>query len=112
MKTKKIDLLTSSELESIQQRPFYVPGHPYLWVLSYGWAVVGFYVRHETPLTIRVAHTNHFRNANRDYGTLIREGADDKCEWRYEGDDLISFQHIIKVSTFGGEVPRGPIRVC
>lgn len=108
MAKKPVKFLSTEEMEEC--KPLYIPGKPLMWVMSFGWAIVGYYVRHETPLRIRVAHANFFRNANKDYGRLAREGADSNCEWRYEGNEELSFQHIIRTVEFLGEVPNGPIR--
>jgi hypothetical protein len=109
MAKKPIVTLTPDEI-SEHKSPYYVPGRPYVWVMGFGWCIVGYYVRHENPLTIVVAHANHFRNAKVDYGQLIREGPAADCEWRYEGTDLLPFHAIQRVAPYGGEVPRGRIR--
>lgn len=109
---KKKDLLTEKELDQFQDAgPFYVPGKPYMWVMSFGWCIIGFYIGHETPLTIRVAHANHFQNAGVDYGVLAQEGPDPTktCQWRYEGNSLLSFHSILRADDYGGSVPRGRI---
>lgn len=88
----------------------YKPGHSYCWVMGFGWCIVGFYIEHLSPLTIRVAHANHFRNANKDYGKLMQEGAGKECEWRYEGNEELTVPAIQRVGEYLGEVPRGNIR--
>lgn len=103
------DRMTDAELAE-EATPLLVPGRPYLFVMGFGWSIVAFYVRHETPLTIRVAHANHFRNAHKDYGLLITEGAGDDCEWRYEGRAHLSVTAIQRITTYAGEVPRARIR--
>ena len=102
----KMDVLSNDEIMKEKSEPFYVPGRPYLFVMGFGWAVVGFYICHESPMKIRVAHANHFRNANKDYGKLVTEGAGKDCEWRYEGRSLLNETAIQRVDTYAGEVPR------
>lgn len=104
-----VDKLDDDELETLKRKPSYEEGRPYLWTMSFGWAVVGFYVRHESALKIMVAHTNHFRNAGVDYGRMAQEGPSASCEWRYEGFDQLSVPHIVKVQEYFGEVPRGRV---
>jgi len=104
------DKLRASELEAAKSQPVYEPGKAYLFVLTFGWAVVGYYVDRPDPLTIRVMHCNHFRNAGKDYGRLIAEGGGRECEWRYEGLARLSVPHVIRVADYHGEVPSGPIR--
>ena len=110
MTKKPIDTLSAKEIMAAKETPFYTPGHPYLWVQGFGWASVGFYVCHEGPFLIRVAHCNHFKNAGKHYGALIQEGSD-TAEWRYEGDTLINVHDIIRHHHFGGTVHRGAIRM-
>lgn len=107
---KKLKRLSSEDLQRIRESgPFYIPGKPYMWVMGFGWCIVGFYVCHENPLTIRVAHANHFRNAGVDYGVMANEGPAESCEWRYEGNDLLSFHSVIRVIEYHGEVPCGRV---
>jgi hypothetical protein len=108
-KSKKGRHLTPDELK-VYDKPFWVPGKPVMLVQSFGWCVVGFYVRHETPLQIRLAHINHFRNAGVDYGVIAREGPGADCEWRYEGDGTVNVNHVLRNLNYGGEVPTSRIR--
>ena len=116
VKTKKLiteprDLLDPAELELESRTPLLIPGHPYLWVLTHGWAVVGFFVKWETPLRIRLAHASHFHDAGKNYERIAQEGIDKKEAWRYEGAEEINFAHEIRVCRYMGQVPRGPIHV-
>lgn len=108
MKKTKQDRLAPEELAN-QQQPYYEFGKPYTWVMGFGWCIIGFYVRHENPLLIRVAHANHFKNAKVDYGRIMTEGPPTGCEWRYEGSVLLLLHAIQRVGEYHGEVPRGPI---
>jgi hypothetical protein len=105
---KKRDELTEAEVAS-RRGPYYEPGRPYRWILSFGWVVTGFYITHQDPLTIRVAHANYTRNAGTDWGAFAVEGAPETCDWKYEGEDLLYIPHIQRVSEYHGEVPRGRI---
>jgi len=107
MAKAKREILDSTELAELQERPYYEAGKPYLWTLGFGWAIVGFFVKHTTPTRMMVAHANHFRNAGKDYGRLALEGAGPECEWRYEGLDEINMLHVLKAQEYFGEVPRG-----
>lgn len=102
--------LTPEELQAARDYKFYVPGRPYLWVLSYGWCMVGFYVEHTTPLRIRVEHGNYYRNAHKSHAELAREGPKPETEWRYVGRDEISFHHVIHVFEYMADVPRDMIK--
>lgn len=102
-------LLPAGDLDAVRGVPIYEPGRPYLWVLTYGWAIVGYYADRPEPLIIRVAHANHFRSAGRDYGRLAREGGDSSTQWRYEGTTLIYLPQIHHVDHYMGEVPHGRI---
>jgi hypothetical protein len=104
----KRDRLKPEELLAFKQ-PLYEPGLPYIWTLTFGWACVGFYVRHETPLRIRVAHANYFKNAQKSYADLARTGGATNTEWRYLGNYEITVPHIIGTGEYLAEVPRGPI---
>lgn len=86
--------------ESIYER-----GKSFLWVMSHGWGIIGFYIRHENPLHIRVAHANFFRDAHVDYGTLANEGGVISTEWRYIGNSLITVPHIIRADEYWEKVP-------
>jgi hypothetical protein len=109
-KPRKRDVLNQDELATLDDMKFYVPGRAYLWVMGFGWAIVGYYVKHENPLVIRAAHASHFRNAGKDYGLLIQEGGSSQTEWRYEGNELLHFHAIQRVTEYYGEVHRGNIR--
>jgi hypothetical protein len=78
--------------------------------MSYGWCIVGFYIEHISPLIIRVAHANHFHQAHKDYGALMRDGGSPNTEWRYEGNNELTIPHIIRAGEYGGKVPRGPVK--
>lgn len=109
-KNKTAKVMSEDELEALTDAgPFYIPGRPYMWVMGFGWCIVGFYVCHESPLTIRVAHANHFRNAGVDYGEMAQKGPGANCEWRYEGNSLLHFHAIQRADEYNGEVPLGPI---
>src|SRR5581483_458658 len=99
------DELTEEQVEKFN-KTIYEKGKPYLWVKGFGWGIVGFYIDHLSPLFIRVAHCNHFRNAGKDYGRLAIEGAGDECEWRYEGNAEINVMAIQRVVEYHGKVPR------
>ena len=103
----KTTRLTEAELEAVRREPIYEPGRAYLWVLTYGWAIVGYFADRPEPLVIRVAHGNHFRAAGRDYGRLSQEGGDASTQWRYEGTVLIYMPQVHHVDRYAGEVPRG-----
>ena len=104
---KKQDKLDFAEIEAIRSQPILIAGEPYLFVMTYGWAIVGFFVDRPEPLIIRVAHANHFRNAQKDYGRLAMEGGEDNCEWRYEGTSKLAFAQIHHIDDYYGKVPRG-----
>lgn len=107
-KQKVTKYLTREELENVPT--FWEPGKPVMLVLTFGWCIVGFYVRHETPLQIRVKHANHFRNAGVDYGVMSQKGPASTCEWRYEGDETINVNHIIRSIEYGGDIPTSRVR--
>lgn len=115
MKVKKIEYgnrsrLPDDELMKLQKRPsLYEPGLPYHWVLTYGWAIVGYYVKHETPLKILVAHANFYIQAHVDHGQLVIKGGSPQTEWRYRGLKLIYEPQVIHVAEYHAEVPHGPI---
>lgn len=111
-KTKqKRDILPEAELDKYQEtESVLVAGEPYLWIMDFGWAKIGFYVKHLAPNRILVAHCNHFRNAGKDYGRLATEGAGSDCEWRYEGVLVeLNTSHILQTSPYYGTVNRGII---
>ena len=108
-KSTKGKRLSAEELQAYEA-PFWQPGKPVMLVMSFGWCVVGFYVRHETPLQIRLAHVNHFRNAGVDYGVMATEGPGSNCEWRYEGSGVVNINHVLRSLDYGGEVPTSRIR--
>ena len=89
---------------------FYVPDKAYLFVMTFGWAIVGRYVRHESPLHIVVKDASHFKNAGVDYGVLANKGPGPSCEWRYEGNALLNVSHIIRAVEYKGKVNGSPIR--
>lgn len=103
------ETLSRKELEEAIHRPFYEPGKPYLWVLGFGWGIVGFYVRHETPLKIRVCHASYFHQAHKSWADLARTGGASNTEWRYLGDELVTDIHVIHVAPYHGEVHRGTV---
>lgn len=101
------DRLDEAEL---QVRPFYEPGRPYLWTMGFGWGFVGFFVRMESPLEIRVAHANYFRQAHMTWGRLARTGGSEQTTWVYVGDKLLNRTMVLSADLFLGDVPRGPVR--
>ncbi len=108
----KKDKLSTKELSELTELlSVLVPGEPYLWVLDFGWANIGYYVKHLTPNKILVAHCSHFANAGKDYGKIANEGIDDKSAvWRYEGRVVeINTLHVIKTVPYNGKVHRGNI---
>lgn len=102
----KRDFLDAATLKHLANKPHYVPGQPYLWVMGFGWSVIGFYVKHETPIRIKVAHTNFFRNAGVDYGKIAAGEIPDTCEWRYIGVTCINDSAVQRADEFWGKVPR------
>lgn len=106
-----MDKLSEEELEKYQGvATVLVPGLPYMWLMGFGWAKIGFYVKHVAPNRVLVAHCNHFRNAGKDYGRLLTEGAGDDCEWRYEGNlSEINTSHVLQTTRYYGRVNRGRI---
>lgn len=105
MSKAKRDRLDEKELMAAAERPLLQPGLPYQFIMTYGWVVVAFYVRHETPLTIRVAHCSYYQNAGKTHAQLAREGG--AAAWRYEGNTTLTTHHILRVVEYHGEVPRG-----
>jgi hypothetical protein len=107
----KRDKLPAAELEKFLQTDTVLEaGRPFLWLMDFGWAKIGFYVKHLAPNRILVAHCNHFRSAGKDYGRLAMEGAESNCEWRYEGVLVeINTAHILQTSPYNGTVNRSPI---
>lgn len=104
-----MDQLTEKQL-SLYRKPLLVPGNPYLFILSFGWAIVAHYIGHESGLMLRCANINHFRNAGKDYGKLAMEGAGPGCEWRYEGNGCINLNHVLRVVEYHGTVPTTSVR--
>ncbi len=109
MNEKVRQRLAPQELLAFASRKHYIEGEAYLWIQTFGWACVGFYICHDTPLRIRVAHANHFRAAGVDYGRFAQEGPPPTCEWRYEGNACVREPHVIRCLEYFGEVPRGRI---
>ena len=109
-KKQKQDRLVPAELAKFSG-PLYRPCVPYQWVMTYGWGIVGFYVRHDDPLHILVAHANYFLRAGKDYGRLAREGGGEETSWCYRGTSLLTVPQIIHVCEYFGEVPRAAIRL-
>lgn len=108
-KPKPVKFLEEAEL--LAAPSLYQPGKPLQWVMSYGWVLVGFYVRHESPLKVRVAHANYYIRAGKTHADLAREGAGDETKWCYLGNTEISVPHVLFTDEYFGEVPRGPIRL-
>lgn len=102
------DILSADELAELKEvNTILVEGHPYMWIMDFGWAKIGYYVKHLTPNRFLVAHCNHFRNGGKDYGRLMTEGADETCEWRYEGKLVeLNALHVLQVSPYSGTVNR------
>jgi hypothetical protein len=111
----RIDRLSAAELAEIAgehegDRPFYVPGRAYQWILSHGWVRVGYYVRHVDPLTVRVAHCSYYRSAGgQTHAALSAAGGNAQTAWEYQGDHLIGLPHVLGVSVYHGEVHRGRV---
>ena len=111
-KTKpRLDTLSDSELVKFTAvDTVLVPGHPYLFIMTFGWAKVGYYIKHTAPNRILVAHCSHFANAGKDYGRLMTEGVGANCEWRYEGEMVeLATAHIIEQGLYHGKIHRGRI---
>jgi hypothetical protein len=106
--TKMLKTLPQEAIEGIE--PYWKPGKPVMLVMSFGWCIIGFYVRHETPLQLRMMHANHFRNAGVDYGQIAQSGPSPDCEWRYEGNQVVNWNHVLRVVDYGGEIPTSRIR--
>lgn len=96
-------------LDKVRESKWLAAGDPYLLVQGFGWGLVGHYIDNFDPLYARFAHVNHFRNAHKNYGRLCQEGADDNCEWRYEGSSLINVNSIIRINNYNGVIPRTKI---
>ena len=107
----KLDVLSDDELAKFSGvSTVLVPGQPYLFIMTFGWAKVGYYVKHTAPNRILVAHCSHFANAGKDYGALMTEGAGRECEWRYEGELVeLATTHIIEQGLYHGKIHRGII---
>lgn len=86
--------------------PFLIPGERYLFLLTEGWCAVGYYIKYETGLLIRIAHSNYFENAGKSYANFVIEGANKDCQWKYEGNALICITQIIKILKYNGEIPH------
>lgn len=105
------DRLPEEELSKfLSTETVLVPGLPYLWTMGFGWAKIGFYVKHLAPNRILVAHCNHFRNAGKDYGRIATEGMGPQCEWRYEGELVeLTTIHVLETAPYHGTVNRGSV---
>jgi hypothetical protein len=99
--------LAESELAAIEKMPPLTRGMSYMFVMTYGWAIVCYYVDRPEPLMVRVAHANHFHNSHSDYGKMSQDGAVPECEWRYEGTSVLMYTQIHHFDEYHGEVPRG-----
>lgn len=100
------ELAKYSEVQTVLEA-----GQPYLWTMDFGWAKIGFYVKHTAPNRILVAHCNHFRNAGKDYGRIATEGLEPNSEWRYEGELVeLNTAHILETAPYFGSVNRSIIR--
>ena len=99
------DELTKEQIEQFKGT-ILKSGKPYLWVLGFGWGIIGFYIEHINPIKLRIAHANHFRNAGKDYGRLATEGAGDDCEWRYEGNVELIETNVQRVIEYLGKVNK------
>ena len=108
MSTKR-DVLSPEDVMKIGSQPFYKPGTPYQWVLAFGWVAVGFYIKHENPLKIRVLHTNYYQNAGKTHADLATQGASEDTSWRYMGERLISETSVLHVGEYFGKVPRSRV---
>lgn len=101
------DRMPSDELARLSRvETILRPGDPYLWIMTFGWAKVGFYIKHIRPNCILVAHCSHFGSAGKDYGRLAMEGTEANC-WRYEGELVeINTAHILETMAYNGTVHR------
>ena len=102
------DVLDPAELAEFKKViTVLVEGEPYLFLMTFGWAYVAYYVQHIAPNRILVAHCSHFRDAGCDYGQLVTRGATANCEWRYEGLLAeINTLHVMKITPYPGKVHR------
>lgn len=109
-KADEKDVLSPTEIQAYKDvQTVLVEGDPYLWIVTFGWAKIGYYVKHISPTRILIAHCNHFRNGGKHYGLLATEGAGENCEWRYEGELIeLSTNHIIQTNPYNGRVNRDP----
>jgi len=109
MAATKLDIMPEEELADFQAIDnILVSGNAYLWVVTFRWAIVGYYIKHIAPHRILVAHPSFFTTAGRDYASLAREGAGPDCQWRYYGPvlELNPFQ-VLKTIPYHGQVHRG-----
>lgn len=108
---KCIDTLSEDNVNAIVEEcggQVLQPGYPYVFVMTFGWAEVAFYLRTIAPHRMLLAHGSFFVNAGKDYGRLAREGADSTCQWRYEGPIVeINPLHVLKTLIYNGKVHRG-----
>lgn len=105
MAAAKDDRMTDKEIAA-ESGPLYDPGRAYQWVLAYGWVLVGYYVRHETPMRIRVAHASYYRVDRQTHAKLCTEGAAPNVAWHYLGSREITAPHILHAGPYCGEVHR------
>jgi hypothetical protein len=105
------DFLTQAQVDAIVEEcggQVLQYGKPYVFVMTFGWAEVAFYLRTIAPHRMLLAHGSFFVNAGKDYGRLAREGADSSCQWRYEGPIVeINPLHVLKTLPYMGTVHRG-----
>ena len=105
----KRDILTAAEIENELAIKALVPGEPYQFILGFGWVLVGFYIKHETPLLIRLAHCNYYRNGKKPHSEIATDGAARDAEWRYFGQRVVNINHVLDFGPYNGEVPRGKL---
>lgn len=110
----KRDTIDPEELQKLKQlfgedKDPMLGGRPWIFSMTGGWACICFPVQYMTPTRLFVAHANHFQQGQKDYGRLAIEGADENCQFRYEGTGWINLMHVIKAFEYHGEVPRGTI---
>lgn len=108
---KPIDTLPEKEIARLCEEnggQVIVAGRPYVFVMTFGWAEVAFFVRTIAPHRMLLANGSFFVNAGKDYGRLAREGGDESCQWRYEGDVVeINPLHVLKTLPYHGVIHKG-----
>jgi len=107
MANNQIDTMDLKELKEQQESNYYIAGHPYQFILTHGWVMVGYFVCYHDPLTIRLAHASYYNSAgNQTHASLARNGGNENTSWEYCGDKLINKMHIIHVNKYYGKVHK------